>query len=281
MSYLIRIITLSLFVAAPSICLGENDYPVLEFPILGSEFIGENCSLETNQVIAKLELSREGEILRFEFVKRSTIPEINDEAERDIMATAPIWEYEDIADQEAENHRFVFMYYTIPCKTGCASNGTNDIDLTEYLPQGDYIFEGFLFTAGYTSFVPRSKIAFAFYPDQMHVVFLGLEDFEECAEPRPEDILEISLETCPVLANRYESLQLTVREMASLATETGPTSLPEIQVMDGPVYRLEYGSPRIASSITLYGGGTARYHVGWVNEALDAIDVALACGDYQ
>lgn len=96
--------------------LSDKDYPVFEFPILGSDHIGDHCSLETNQVITVLEFSRDGEVLSFEFIKKSTIPKINEEAKEYILAESPYSEFENISDEEAEKYRKVFMYYTIPCK---------------------------------------------------------------------------------------------------------------------------------------------------------------------
>ncbi len=102
--------------AFPLAALGDRDYPVWEFPILGSDYIGDSCSLETNQVIAILEFSRSGEVLSFEFVKKSTIPMINSEAKEYILGESPYSEFEDFSDDEAEKHRIVFMYYTVPCE---------------------------------------------------------------------------------------------------------------------------------------------------------------------
>ena len=116
MRLFLKTILWTLPLVPPSAALGDNDYPVWEFPILGSDHIGENCSLETNQVIAILEFSRDGEVLSLEFIKKSTIPIINSEAEENILGESPYSEFEDLSDDEAEKFRKVFMYYTIPCQ---------------------------------------------------------------------------------------------------------------------------------------------------------------------
>ncbi len=96
--------------------LADEDMSIWEFPVLGSDNIGNNCSDETNKVMMRLTLSEAGEIKNSVFLKKSTIDKVNDEAKKNIMALSPFEEFESMTASEAKKYNKVIMSYTIPCK---------------------------------------------------------------------------------------------------------------------------------------------------------------------
>lgn len=94
----------------------QDDLPTWEFPILGSKFIGNNCSEEINLVIMKVSFAQNGDVQGITFLKESSVSEINEEARQNVMELSPFMEFEDMSEEEKARYRVVRMLYTIPCK---------------------------------------------------------------------------------------------------------------------------------------------------------------------
>ncbi len=106
---------IAIFVGQMSVLSAEK-MPVWQFPVLSSDLIESHCSVETNQVLVELTLSRVGEILNISVVKPSSIPELNEEAMRNIAEASPFSELADMPVDEAARFSHVIMNYEVPCK---------------------------------------------------------------------------------------------------------------------------------------------------------------------
>ena len=93
----------------------KQDAPVWDFPVLESIHIGNNCSEDTNLVLLKLKISKDGEIISSKFIKKSSIDKINNEAKVNILALSPFEEFVDMSDGEKEKYGDVVMSYNVPC----------------------------------------------------------------------------------------------------------------------------------------------------------------------
>ncbi len=111
-----KMYVLKIVLLLSALASADEELPVWEYPILGSEYIGDSCSLETNQVLMKISFSISGAIENIVFIKKSTIPEVNKEAEKYMMGESPFGEFEDMSVKEAKNFSTVIMSYTIPCQ---------------------------------------------------------------------------------------------------------------------------------------------------------------------
>ncbi len=109
----ITLLTISLIFSG-IVCAGDK-IPLWEYPILGSKYIGNNCSEATNKILMQISFSSEGEVKSIEFLKESTIPAINQEAKRYMMEESPFMEFEDMSEEEKRKYSTVNMSYTIPC----------------------------------------------------------------------------------------------------------------------------------------------------------------------
>lgn len=99
----------------PWLLFANGKVPLWEYPILGSEYIGDNCSEETNRILMQISFSSEGEVKSISFLKKSSIPNVNEEAKRYILEESPFMEFEDMTQDEKQKYRVVNMSYLIPC----------------------------------------------------------------------------------------------------------------------------------------------------------------------
>ena len=87
-----------------------------EFPILGSDYIGDNCSDYTNRIMMKISFSQAGDVKDIVFLKESSLPKVNEEAKRYMMEESPFMEFEDMTQAEKQKYSTVKISYIIPCK---------------------------------------------------------------------------------------------------------------------------------------------------------------------
>ncbi|WKD49612.1 hypothetical protein [Microbulbifer spongiae] len=95
---------------------GEEDIPVWQYTIPGSSYIQGQYSEETNPIIARVSFSKEGDVLAIDFLRKSTLPELNEEAKQNILNESPFPEFSDMSEEE-KNHQLVKMIYAVPCKS--------------------------------------------------------------------------------------------------------------------------------------------------------------------
>jgi len=104
-----------IFLIFSGFVFANDEIPIWEYPILGSEHIGNNCSEETNKILMQISFSTEGEVKSIEFLKESSISAINQEAKRYMMEESPFMEFEDMSEKEKRKYSIVNMSYIIPC----------------------------------------------------------------------------------------------------------------------------------------------------------------------
>jgi hypothetical protein len=109
----ITLLTISLLIS--SFVFADDKIPVWEYPILGSEHIGNNCSEEANKIFMQISFSSDGEVKSINFLKKSTISAINQEAKRYMMEESPFMEFEDMSEEEKRKYNTVNMSYIVPC----------------------------------------------------------------------------------------------------------------------------------------------------------------------
>ena len=93
-----------------------DEVPVWQYPILGSEFIGGNCSEETNSILMRISFSPEGAVKNISFLKKSSIQAVNEEAVSYMMRESPFMEFSDMSEKDRRKFSVVNMSYIIPCK---------------------------------------------------------------------------------------------------------------------------------------------------------------------
>ena len=93
-----------------------DEVPVWQYPILGSEFIGDNCSEETNSILMQISFSPEGAVKNISFLKKSSIQAVNEEAVSYMMRESPFMEFRDMSEDDKRKFSVVNMSYIIPCK---------------------------------------------------------------------------------------------------------------------------------------------------------------------
>lgn len=103
---------LILFIQSQS--FGKTIRPVLEYPILGSEYIGDSCEVRTNLIIVFIDFSNDGKVVNLEFIHESSIAEVNKEAEK-ILRSDSWSEIENMGEDEFNKHQKVTVRYLIPC----------------------------------------------------------------------------------------------------------------------------------------------------------------------
>lgn len=89
----------------------ETIRPVVHYPILGSEYQGDECSIQTNLIVVLIDFSPDGEITRFDFVLESTIPEMNAEAKETLLEDG----MEDVWAEDYEKYSKVTVVWSVPC----------------------------------------------------------------------------------------------------------------------------------------------------------------------
>jgi hypothetical protein len=98
-----------------SCAVKAKELPNLDFPILSSELIGSHCTDETNLVRLILELNDNGKVKEYQFLKKSTLPAINDEALNNVLKASPYSEILELDRDEKQNYFKIIMNYRIPC----------------------------------------------------------------------------------------------------------------------------------------------------------------------
>jgi hypothetical protein len=86
-----------------------DELPVWQYPILGSEFIGDNCSEETNSILMQISFSPEGAVKNISFLKKSSIQAVNEEAVSYMMRESPFMEFRDMSEEDKRKFSVVNM----------------------------------------------------------------------------------------------------------------------------------------------------------------------------
>ncbi|WP_444927210.1 hypothetical protein ACJJI4_04390 [Microbulbifer sp. TRSA002] len=89
----------------------------------------------------------------------------------------------------------------------------------------------------------------------------------------------IDLRHCQELFAGVDKLKRSVLETAEIFSGVRERKDPEIIVLDGDVFELEYNSTDIMGSITLQGSGNSQFAAPWVDAAYEIGNIAEKCDE--
>ena len=119
-------------------------------------------------------------------------------------------------------------------------------------------------------YAPGTSIAYQLTDDSLLVV-------ENTDEGQVEML--IRARECPEIPAVFDSLKYALLETVESTLGGEELPLPEITVMDGPIYELEYHTIDIMGDISVSGGGTAEFIVPWLGRSLEVLQLSETCGD--
>ncbi len=148
---------------------------------------------------------------------------------------------------------------------GCATSNDFGKSLQPLLPDEEP--DGFRFFHG--SWIwPDSIYAFQLTPDSLYVVDRSVDEGITAG---------FSVAECPEIEVVYAGLTAAVLTTAEVATGARTVAEPDVIVLDGPDYRLEYWSRDASTWVVLKGGGNAQLVTPWVDAAYAVRSVGEEC----
>ncbi len=148
---------------------------------------------------------------------------------------------------------------------GCATSNDFGKSLEPLLPDEEP--DGFRFFHG--SWIwPDSIYAFQLTAVSLYVIDRSDDDGITA---------EFSVSECPDIETVYAGLKAAVLTTAEVATGARKVPEPDVIVLDGPSYRLEYWSRDASTTVVLQGGDNAQLVTPWVDAAYAVRSVGEDC----